>query len=715
MFRDLADPRFTPWAPEAARRGFRAVGCFPLLDEREAFGLLAVYASEPVVFDEAEHKLLQELADGLAFGLRARRADAMRSELEESLAHQLEELHRREDDYRTIIQTSIDGFAMADATGCVVDVNDAFCSMLGSSREELVGKALADITAAPGVTRLREAVRAGNTHVRIRHLRRDGREVDLEVSASFLDAQGARVAAFVRDVTDEVRAEEALREAQARLYQVLASAPVALYAVDAAGNVTLAQGKALAPRGELAGRSVLDSSQDPAWVDAWKRALGGQAFTTTLYTANHALEAHLSPMRSDQGAVVGASCVALDVTDRERSAEALRRTEEQSRLFQQQFLQAQKLEAVGRLAGGIAHDFNNLLTAINGYADLLVTELAEGDPRREDAAEISRAGHRAAALTRQLLLFSRRERPVLETFDLGEAVGALSHMLRRVIGEDVRLTIDLHHAGVRADRGQLEQLVLNLAVNARDAMPGGGTLTLFSEASSAPPRTPPLAGTAAPGQWWAVLRVSDTGCGMTDEVRAHVFEPFFTTKERGKGTGLGLATVYGIVQQLAGSIDVATAVGRGTTFTIHLPLAEGPVQHPEAPARPSGAPRPAGSATVLVVEDDEAVRRLVLKVLVERGFCVLEAADGTEAVRLCSSHPEPIHAVLTDVVMPGMSGGEVSRAAGRLRPDARVLYMSGHPEDVIARQDLAGERAPLLRKPFTPESLLAAVEGLLAR
>jgi len=359
---------------------------------------------------------------------------------------------------------------------------------------------------------------------------------------------------------------------------------------------------------------------------------------------------------------------------------------------------------VGRLAGGIAHDFNNLLCAINGYADALVAELPEGDPRREDAAEIARAGQRAAALTRRLLLFSRAEKPLLQTIDLAWAVGELSQLLRRLIGEDVALLTDLEPATVLADHSQLEQLIVNLAVNARDAMSEGGTLTISTGTLAAP----------SPGsgeERRALLRVRDTGCGMSEEVRAHLFEPFFTTKERGKGTGLGLATVYGIVQSLRGRIEVESAAGAGTTFTIVLPLVAGPPQPDAGPARRDAR---TGSGTVLVVEDDEAVRRFILKVLREHGYRALEAADGAEALGLCDSYPAPIDAILTDVVMPGMTGGELARAAAHRRPAAKILFMSGHPEDVSARQELAVERAPLLAKPFVPEQLLRAVDELLA-
>jgi PAS domain S-box-containing protein len=713
VVRDIEDPAFAPWRDEAARRGYASVGCFPLQGAVRVLGVLALYSAAAGAFDDDEVELLADLADDLAFGLRALRADARRRELEASLEQQLSQLQRREEEYRTILQTSIDGFTVVDTSGRFLEVNDAFCSMSGYARAELLEMQVGDLPTVPGDhgNHLSDLVDGTSNRARIRHRRRDGRCVDVEVSASFLDLHGGRLVAFLRDVTEEARAEAELRTAQARLYRVLESAPVGLCATDAAGVLTLAEGRALAVLGsDLAGRSVTDVfGEGTPCADAWRHALAGETVTTLVKEGGRALEAHLSPMRGPDGAITGASCVALEVTEREEAAAALRRTEEQSRLYQQQFLQAQKLEAVGRLAGGVAHDFNNLLCAINGYADLLVTELPVGDLRREDAAEIARAGQRAAALTRQLLLFSRRERPLLETLDLSEAISAVSQMLRRLIGEDVLLLTELAPATVRADRGQLEQMVVNLVVNARDAMPDGGTLTLSAGAVA---DSPTCASGPSPETRFAMLRVSDTGCGMSEDIRAHLFEPFFTTKERGKGTGLGLATVYGIVQQLGGRIDVETAVGKGTTFTILLPLA--PATMPREAPRPARASPAHVTSTVLVVEDDEAVRRLVKRVLRERGYQVLEACDGIEAMRLCESHPASIDVVLTDVVMPGMTGGDVSRAIARVRPAAKVLYMSGHAEDVVARQVLTAARAPFLPKPFTPELLVRAMDDLLA-
>jgi signal transduction histidine kinase len=381
------------------------------------------------------------------------------------------------------------------------------------------------------------------------------------------------------------------------------------------------------------------------------------------------------------------------------------------RQLEQQFHQAQKMEAMGRLAGGVAHDFNNLLTAITGYSQLLLSSLPAGDPSRSDIEEIKKAGDRAAALVGQLMAFSRRQVREAKVVDLNGVIRNMEAMLRRLIGEDVELMAQL--AGdlgrVKADPGQLEQVVMNLAVNARDAMPQGGRLTISTANVS-------LSETDARSRYHAqagphvVLSVTDTGLGMPPEVQAHLFEPFFTTKEPGKGTGLGLPTVYGIVTQSGGHIEVETAPGEGTSFRIFLPRVDSPVS-PDTP-RPSG-PGGRGSETVLLAEDDQAVRRLVSKVLQSGGYTVLEANSGVQAIELCRNHPDRIHLLIADVVMPGMSGMDLARQMRALRLDLRVLFVSGHTESGVRRRGVVDPKIVVLKKPFEPDALLRRVRELL--
>jgi nitrogen-specific signal transduction histidine kinase/CheY-like chemotaxis protein len=371
----------------------------------------------------------------------------------------------------------------------------------------------------------------------------------------------------------------------------------------------------------------------------------------------------------------------------------------------------QKMEAVGRLALGIAHDFNNLLTAIIGYSDMALQQLAPGTPLHRDMEEIRHAGASAAALTGQLLAFSRKQILRPQILDLNGIVTRMNVLLRRLIGEDVELTTRLAEPidRIRADPGQIEQIIMNLALNARDAMPAGGSLTVET------------ANAALDADWVAqhpgasagrhvVLLIRDTGTGMDETVQAHIFEPFFTTKERGKGTGLGLATVYGIVKQGGGSIAVDSEPGAGTTFRIFLPISE---QSADLPAAPP-APQPAGGGeTILLVEDQPEVRAVTRNALARNGYTVLEAASGAEALTVVERHVGPVHVLLTDVVMPGMNGRDLAAQLITRRPDIRVLYASGYIDDTIVHPGVIKAGMAFLQKPFAPNVLLRTLRALL--
>ena len=392
----------------------------------------------------------------------------------------------------------------------------------------------------------------------------------------------------------------------------------------------------------------------------------------------------------------------------------LARDTTERRQLEDQLRQAQKMEAVGQLAGGIAHDFNNLLTAILGSTQLLLHATPPEDGRREDVEEIKNAGLRAAELTRQLLAFSRRQVLAPKVLDMNAVVSQMDKMLRRLIVEDVELVTQL--AGdlgpVSADPGQLEQVLLNLAVNARDAMPRGGRLTietanvfLTEEYSERHHRLPP-------GQY-VLLAVSDTGVGMDEATQKHLFEPFFTTKEVGKGTGLGLATVYGIVKQSGGYIWVYSEPGHGTTVKVYLPRVSGAAEPlPVAAATPELR---RGSETVLLVEDAPPVRSLARKSLESYGYTVLEAADGPAALELSAGHARGIDILVTDVVMPGMSGRELAERLAPARPAMRVLYTSGYTDDAMVRQGVLRAGVAFLQKPFIPETLARKVREVLDR
>ncbi|MBI2678389.1 MAG: PAS domain S-box protein [Candidatus Koribacter versatilis] len=389
----------------------------------------------------------------------------------------------------------------------------------------------------------------------------------------------------------------------------------------------------------------------------------------------------------------------VDVTERHNLEEQLR--------------QSQKMEAVGRLAGGVAHDFNNLLTVIKGYSELLLDGYGEADPRRAEVEEIRKAADRAGALTRQLLAFSRQQVLAPKTLNLNQVVQSMDALLRRLLGESIELSALLGEGvgQVRADPGQLEQVVMNLAINARDAMPRGGKLTLGTanaEIDELYAREHP---TITPGRY-VLLAVSDSGVGMDADTQAHIFEPFFTTKEQGKGTGLGLSTVYGIVKQSGGDIWVYSEIGVGTTFKVYLPRVDAPAEAVPGRAVPV-AHREGGTETVLVVEDEAGVRALVRKFLERSGYRVLEAASGDQALAMAEKERGKIHLLLTDVVLPRMSGSELSKRLVQARPEMRVLYMSGYTDDAIVHHGVLSAGAAFVQKPFTADSLARKIREIL--
>ncbi|MBI4544865.1 MAG: PAS domain S-box protein [Gemmatimonadetes bacterium] len=390
-----------------------------------------------------------------------------------------------------------------------------------------------------------------------------------------------------------------------------------------------------------------------------------------------------------------------------RVVQAIFRDISERKRLEERLFQSQKMEVVGRLAGGIAHDFNNVLTTIKGYTEFLIDDLDPRDPRREEVEEIRRAADRASALTRQLLAVSREQVLAPEVFDLNGVVSEMGKMLHRVLGEDIELRTELDptSAPIRADRGQIEQVLLNLVVNARDAMPWGGKLSIRTASADTDPEGRGRG--EVEGGRWVVLAVADTGEGMTPETLSHVFEPFFTTKE--KGTGLGLSTAYGIVKQSGGHIWVYSEQGKGTTFKIYLPR----VEHMTAEREAQVSAQLRGTETVLVVDDASAVRSVARRALEDGGYTVLEAENGWEATRLAREHGGPIHLLLTDVAMPDMGGRQLAERVVQSRPQLKVLYMSGFGFEAALRHGALDAGTPFLEKPFTPESLAFKLREVL--
>jgi two-component system cell cycle sensor histidine kinase/response regulator CckA len=382
------------------------------------------------------------------------------------------------------------------------------------------------------------------------------------------------------------------------------------------------------------------------------------------------------------------------------------------RQLEEEFRQAQKMEAVGRLAGGVAHDFNNLLTIISGYVELILEKLEAVSPLRPNVEEVKKASDRAAGLTRRLLAFSRRQTIMPQVVNLGEVAAGTEKMLRRLIGEDIEFVLqsDPVLGSVRADPAQIEQILVNLAVNARDAMPQGGKMVIETSNVQLDEAFASSHAAVTPGPY-VMLAVSDSGTGMEGRVLTHIFEPFFTTKERGKGTGLGLATVYGIVKQSDGNIWVYSQPGVGTTFKIYFPRVDlVPETRPQAEAH---VPRVGGSETILLVEDEDAVRSLVRGLLEKEGYQVLEASRPSEALALTQQHEGRIHLILSDVVMPQMNGPQLAEKLVSMRPDTRVLYMSGYTDNAIIHYDILDQGTPFLQKPFTHDALAHKVREVL--
>jgi nitrogen-specific signal transduction histidine kinase/ActR/RegA family two-component response regulator len=406
----------------------------------------------------------------------------------------------------------------------------------------------------------------------------------------------------------------------------------------------------------------------------------------------------LAPLYEGLAEVRGVIALAADLTERNKLESQLR--------------QSQKMEAVGQLAGGVAHDFNNLLTAIMGFTSLLLTAVPPEDPKHEDLLEIDRAAGRASELTQQLLAFSRRQMLKPTLLDLNAVLSDTMRMLGRLLGEHIELAIlpDTGLGVVEADRGQIEQVIINLAVNARDAMEGGGKLTLETRNVTLDRAYASQHPGAAEGEF-VMLAVTDTGSGMDAATQARIFEPFFTTKERGKGTGLGLSTVYGIVKQSGGTIYVYSELERGTAFKIYLPrvMALGPTGVP-VPVRPANV---RGTETVLVVENEGGVRSLICRVLRTYGYTVLEAENGGEALLIAEQHPAPIDLLLTDMVLPRMSGRKLAERLVRTQPHLRVLYMSGYTDGSIVNHGALDVGTAFIQKPFTPEALAQKLREVL--
>jgi signal transduction histidine kinase/FixJ family two-component response regulator len=511
--------------------------------------------------------------------------------------------------------------------------------------------------------------------------------------------------------------EQTLRESHRFLQSALDALTKQIAIVDDAGDIVAinASFRNFARENAWAHPEALEGSN---YFDSWSQSLGTHEHLGRVRTGLRLVQAgELPTFALEYSVQIGStnrffSLSIARFNDRGRALLAIEHEDITSRKqLERQFHHSQKMEAIGQLAGGVAHDFNNLLTVIRSYGDLLIQEFPAGDQRRADLEQILNATDAAGALTKQLLAFGRQQMLKLEVLDVNAVVSELDKMLRRLIGEDIEYATVLEQgvSRVEADAGQIQQIMMNLVINARDAMPAGGKLTIETKSVVLDEPYSVSHNGVAVGRY-VLIQVTDTGTGMSPEVQARIFEPFFTTKDIGKGTGLGLSTVYGIVQQCHGHIWVYSELDRGTTFKIYLPCVDGAVTGSKIPSVPAPA---RGTETLLVVEDNVAVRSVLCRVLKDAGYVVLAASDAAEARSICLSHRSTIHLLLTDVVMPGLSGPELATELSTERPDMKVLFMSGYSGTAITRHGMLREGLVFLQKPFSPGSVTRAVHAAL--
>jgi two-component system cell cycle sensor histidine kinase/response regulator CckA len=624
---------------------------------------------------------------------------------------------------RTLARVPI-GCLLHDAAFRIVVWNPACERLLGYRAEQVVGRTPYEIVAAASHPVLQDMLRGlaagdGTARGECEHVTADGDALWCAWTLTpWLDDAGERIGglALIEDVTARRDTEERARDSEARNASLLATAPYAIVSIDETGEIVSVNPAAEALFGyrgdEMVGRNItmLMGGAHVVRHDEYLKRYLATGEARVIGIGRDVVGRHRDgreiPVRLSVGeAVYGGRRMFIGILHDLR----------ETRHLEQRLQQAQKMDAIGRLAGGVAHDFNNVLTIALSASELALLELPAEHPIREVLQEVRDAGERGAVLTRQLLALSRRGVPTLTRVDVGSLVQGMRKMLSRLLGEDIELTVTAEDGGapVRADVGLLEQVVLNLAINARDAMPSGGALRVsvrVTDLDAAYARQNPGV-TAGPH---VVLEIADDGVGMDAETREHLFEPFFTTKEQGQGTGLGLATVYGIVTQAGGHIEVDSAPGQGATFRVYLPREDDDEAAAAAPRAGTRSDDLRGDEVVLLVEDDSAVRAMARKALAAHGYAVLEAADGKEALRVEEEHQGPIHLLVTDVVMPRLSGRQLAERLIRRRPDLRVVYMSGYTSDAVLLRGVTPDTS-FLHKPFTPRALARTVRLALDR
>jgi PAS domain S-box-containing protein len=666
---------------------------------------------------------LADAADRLAQGDRSTHVEARASgevallvDSFNRLAVDLENTTVSKNYVNNILNSMIDTLLIVSPDGAIRNCNAAICSLLGYEEKELIGKSVESILGgdANGRGSIVEEVRERGfiRNREIAYATVQGQEIPMLLSASPMyggagDFEG--VVCVAQDITIRKQAEENL----ARLGMAVEQAGEAVVITDPDGTIQYVNPSferlSGYGRDEVLGKNprVLKSGKQNRefYQSMWNTIKQGKVWSGKLVNRNkegNLFEefAVISPVRDASGRIVNYVGVKRDLTHEIEMEEQLR--------------QSQKMEAIGKLAGGVAHDFNNLLTVITGYCELILYGLPKHGPWRQEIEGIKHAADRAAAVTRQLLAFSRKQVFQLKDVNMNGVVADLDGMLRRLIGEDIDLQTSLQEDlwNVRIDPAQIEQVIVNIVVNARDAMPEGGKLTIETANVMLDEMYVQTHLQVEPGPY-VMIAIADTGCGMDEATRSRIFEPFFTTKEVGKGTGLGLSTVYGIIKQSSGYIWAYSEPGRGTTFKIYLPkVLRGEMEHASAVRGPAGS-LPGGAETVLLAEDEGLVRELVIEILKQGGYSVLPACDGEEAVRIAGQHNGTIHLLITDVVMPQMNGRELARRMLASRPGIKVIYISGYTEDAIIHHGVLDPGMHFVQKPFRPSDLVRKIREVL--
>ncbi len=719
---DEAKSRF-PNLLSSFQAGLQSMMFVPLISKDQVIGILSIQATKPKAYSQRDLRLAERVGNQIAGAVA-------NAQLFMQLKRAEEAMRESEEKFRDLYDYAPVGYHEYDKEGRITKVNRTDLEMIGYTAEEMIGQPIWKLNVSEDMVRrqvldkLAGAMPPGRALERI-YRRKDGSTFPVLIEDRLvLDEKGqiAGIRCTIQDITERKRNEEALRESEERYRTILENIEDGYYEVDLPGNFTFFNDSLCRMLGYS--RDELIGMGNDRYTDQENRKKLFQAFNSVYRTGEPVKEfdwevirkdgrkvygeVSVSLIRSSTGQPIGFRGIARDITERKRA-------EKEMAALQEQLTQSQKMEAIGRLAGGVAHDFNNLLTVIKGYSQLSLLDLKEGNPLWENIQEIQKATQRATDLTRQLLAFSRRQILDPKVLDLNSLLRDTEKMLRRMIGEDIELVTRLSEGlgRVKIDPGQIEQVIFNLAVNARDAMPSGGKLTIETANVESNEDYAHAHVGVIPGHY-VRLSVSDTGVGMSREVQEKAFDPFFTTKEKGKGTGLGLSTVHGIVTQSGGKIWVYSEPGHGTTFKIYFPKIEGELDNLNGKNETDSFP--VGSETVLLVEDEPSVRDLANRLLKQQGYKVLEAANGEDALRLVQEKTaEKIHLLLTDVVLPRMGGKELADQLKMFRPDIRILYTSGYTDYAIVHQGVLNSGTHFLQKPFSLKTLSQKVREVLDR